>query len=122
MLILKVLTILLDVLTHKKGIKEMSRPVAKDKIKGLECKHAIYCKANDDSHDDLLVIKENIHTIDGDIIPNLIMIENYPKDFWVTKQGFRKHKEKKEWEDLNKLQKFTSTQGKINAGCSQSIR
>lgn len=91
----------------------MQRPVEKDQIKGLECKHATYVKARDGSNDDLLVIKENIHTTDGDIVPHVQLVKNYKRNFWVTKEGHRKYTQKKEWEDENKLQKFSSTQGRL---------
>lgn len=92
----------------------MQRPVPKEEIKGLECKHATYCKANDGSKDDLLVVKENIHTHDGRVVPHVQFIKNYQRNFYLTKPGFRKHTQKKEWEDLDRLQKFTTTQAKLN--------
>lgn len=82
-------------------------------IKGYECKHAIYAPAQDGSRDDLLVIKENIHYADGKIKPNLRLIKNFKRDFYITREGYRKHKDKKEWEDLSKLQKFTCTQNRM---------
>lgn len=91
----------------------MQRPVEKAKIKGLECKHATYVKANDGSQDDILVIKENIHTTDGDVVPNVHIIKNYKRNFWLTKEGHQRYTQKKEWEDINKLQRFSSTQGRL---------
>jgi len=91
----------------------MNRPVPKDRIKSLECKHAIYSKANDFSGDDILFIKENIHTTDGQIIPNTLIVENYQRDFYVTKEGYRTYKDKIEWEDIDKLQKFSTNQARL---------
>lgn len=88
-------------------------PMDLEDKKGIECKHAVYCKANDDSCDDLLVIKEKIHMKDGSLVSNLRFIKNYPKDFYITKPGYRKYNEKKEWEDMHKLQKFTTTEGNL---------
>lgn len=79
-------------------------------IKGFECKHAIYTEALDESRDDLLTIKENIHLKDGRIIPHVRLIQNYKREFWVTKEGLRNHQDKKEFEELNKLQVFKTTQ------------
>ena len=91
----------------------MQRPVPQEKIAGLECKHSTYCRAKDGSKDDLLVVKENIHTTDGEIIPNVYFIKNYKRPFWVLREGFQKYQQKKEWEDIHKLQKFTTTQNKM---------
>lgn len=79
-------------------------------LKGRECKHAIYVTANDQSPNDLLVIKEYEHHLDGRVTPSLKMIQNYKRPFWITKEGFRNHNDKKEWDDINRLQKFESTQ------------
>lgn len=100
----------------------MKRPVDKENIKTIECKHASYSRAKDYSKDDLLTIKEMIHTKDGKKIPNLYFIKNFKKDFYVTKEGFRqKEAQKKEWEDINKLQKFTSTQAKLNENVAKAL-
>lgn len=88
-----------------------------NEIKGYECKHVNYVKAVDGSNDDLLVIKEQIHYPDGTTKPNVRFIENFKRDFWITKEGFRTHIDKLEWEEVNRLQKFSSTQ----AGLTRSV-
>lgn len=98
------------------------RPVNMDEIKGLECKHAVYCKDRYNSGDDLLMVKEVIHTKDGRTIPNLTFIENYKKDFYITKEGFRKKDaQKKEWEDISKLQKFTTNQARLPKAIARAL-
>lgn len=82
-------------------------------IKGYECKHAVYAPSQHGSKDDLLVIKENIHYTDGRIEPNLRLIKNFKRDFYITREGYQKHNDKKEWEDLKKVQKFTCTQSRL---------
>lgn len=83
---------------------------SKEDIVGYECKHAVYATSNRYTGDDLLFIKESIHLKDGTTVPNVRMLKNFEKDFYVTKEGFRNHKDKKEWEDKDKLQRFTCTQ------------
>lgn len=97
------------------------RPVPRDQIKGLECKHAFYCKAQDGSKEDLLVVKENIHTTDERIIPNLNFVYNYKRTFYITKEGFRNHESKKEWEDIDKLQKFTTTEVNLKENIARAL-
>lgn len=81
-----------------------------DEIKGYECKHAVYTESSVNPHDDLLLVKENIHYKDGRIQPNVRLIKNYKRPFWVTRQGNRDHNDKKECEDIRKVQEFTCTQ------------
>lgn len=78
-------------------------------IKGYEFRHATYSVAKDQKSD-ALVIKENIHYQDGTIEPSVRVVKDYKRDFWVTKEGYRNHTDKKEWEDINKCRKFTCTQ------------
>ena len=79
------------------------------KIKAVECKFAVHVPSKYDQSD-LHLVKEVIHFEDGTTKPNVKLIENYKRDFWVTKKGFRNHKSKKEREHLDKLTKFSSTQ------------
>lgn len=88
----------------------MTTSLKKEDIVGFECKHAIYIEANDRSPNDLVLVKERVHLKDGTTVPNVRCIENYKREFWVTRELHRKHKDKKEWEDLSKLQRFTTTQ------------
>lgn len=83
---------------------------SRDEILGFECKHAIYVEAQDRSKNDLLFVKERIHLKDGTTVPNTRCIENYKRHFWVTRELHRKHKDKKEWDDISKLQRFETTQ------------
>lgn len=79
-------------------------------VKGYECKHALYFTANDGSPNDVVVVKEYKHYNDGRVEPNLRFLVNYKRPFWVTREAYRKHKDKKEWEKIERLQKFESTQ------------
>lgn len=80
---------------------------------GLECKHVIHTESksfNGEIPDDLHLVKEVVHLKDDRKIPKIRLIKNFERPFYITKEGFRNHEEKKEWEDIDKLQKFMSTQ------------
>lgn len=94
--------------TLPETIKVNGRLVDKSTIKGLECVFATYSE-NKDIRQDLLVVKENVWFNDGTIEPNMRLIPNRKWPFYITKEGFRNHNDKKEWEDIHKLQKFYST-------------
>lgn len=80
---------------------------------GYECKHAIYVEAQDGSEDDMLLVKERHHFEDGSTKPNIRLIKNYERQFWVTREGYRKHVDKKEWEHVDRVQAFPTTQAKL---------
>ena len=64
--------------------------------------------------DDLLVVKEIIHLKDDTHVSNVRLITNFERDIYVTKQAFRNHTDKKEWEKIERLQKFKTTQTKMS--------
>lgn len=94
--------------------------IPKESIKGYEARHATYAKSSV-GKDDLLVIKEYVHLTDGTRVPNIRMIKNYKREFWVTKEGFRKHKDKLEWDDEKHLQKYTTTQANLNDAIARAL-
>lgn len=94
--------------------------IPKENIKGFECRHASY-RMSPYGTDDLLVVKEYIHTKDNKRIPNVRLIKNYKRDFWVTRQGFRNHEQKKEWEDEDKLRKYTCTQAELPKAIAKAL-
>lgn len=79
---------------------------------GFECKHVHYVTAPEGS-DEMLAIKEYEHFDDGTTRPNLRLVKNHERHFYITRPNFRNHQEKKEWEDMNRLQRFTCTQAKM---------
>ena len=91
-------------------------------IKGRECIHARYSLANDGSKDDILLVKEKIHYKDGRIEPNIRIIKNYKQDFYITKEGFRNHEQKKEFEELSRVNKFSSTKANLANAICKSLK
>lgn len=92
----------------------------KPPVKGYDFKHATYARSNN-SFDDVLVIKENIHHLDGRIEPNVRLIKNFKRDFYITKEAFRNHDEKKEWEELDKLRKYSCTQAELPRAVARAL-
>lgn len=100
------------------GSVEMISP---DQIVGRECKHVVYTEAMDGSYNDLMLVKEQIHLKDKRIIPNVFTIENFKRPFFITKPGFRNHTDKKEFEDLDKVQMFKSTQIELGRNICRAL-
>lgn len=99
------------------------------KIIGRSCKfastHTVNRRAKNgrwqDDKDDLLLIKEEVFYEDGTSTANVRMIENFNRPFWVTKKASRNHKSKKEWEELDKVQTFYSTQTMLNENVCRAL-
>lgn len=76
------------------------------RIKGLECRHATHCPTPYGEEDDVHVVKFIVHREDGTTYPFVGLKKNFKRPFWTTKKGLRKHKEKKESELLENLDRF----------------
>jgi len=87
--------------------EQQTKPAARE----LECKHALYFPANDGSPNDLLLIKEYEYPADGSPrFARLRQIYNHKRPYYITKEIYRKHKDKKEWEKLENLVRYESTE------------
>ncbi len=91
-----------------------------ENIKAIECRFAVYSK-NRDTGDDIHFVKEQIHSNDGTITPNIRAIKNFTREFYVTKKGLRNHQSKKEWIDISDTDKFTSTQANLVHSAAKAL-
>ena len=86
----------------------------KEDIVGLEPMNITYCPSpRGDS--DLLVVKENVHLKDGTTFPNLRLVKDYKRPFWVTMPGARDHTDKLQWEHKDKLNEYECCQYELSA-------
>lgn len=70
------------------------------------------------------LIKEIVHVKQGDKIvqiPELRELYDWQRPYWVTKKGFRNHEDKKEWEDLEKLDRFRARQCDLPVAVARSL-
>lgn len=88
--------------------------VPAEDVIAYECIHASYSKANQGKMKDALIVKELIHTKDGRKVPSLRIIENFQRDFYITKELLRTHKDKRPYEDLSNLVKYTCSQHELH--------
>jgi hypothetical protein len=76
--------------------------------------HSAYKKNPKRRGEDIVLIKEAIvNNETGERTNNLRTFVNPPRDFYITKEKFRNHKEKKEDEDIRRLKKYTCTQANL---------
>lgn len=95
--------------------------LSKDEIKGYECRFAVHVQNPYHDDDDVHFIKEIIHLKDGTTRPNLRMIRNYKRPFWVAKKAHRNYRQFKEWEDIEKLNRFECTQSKLFQSIAKAL-
>jgi hypothetical protein len=88
---------------------------------GYECRFATYCPAPQGSNVDLHVIKQIAHYPDGRTESQLHMLKNFRMPFWVTKKANRNHQQKKEWEDIEKVEKYMTTRHDQNQSIARAL-
>lgn len=96
--------------------------IPKDQIVSRECKHATYVRHRGGDQQDCLVIKEWVTLSDGSRFPRIRMVENYKRPYWVTKEPFRTHPDKIQFEDLKRLDVFRVPQCKLRQDICFRIR
>lgn len=102
-------------------LEKVSTETSINKVKAIECRYAIYSKhSNEDK--DIHLVKEQIHYDDGTIKPNVRIIEDYIRPFWITKKGLQKHNSKKEWEHIDNLIEFKCTQTKLRESVARALQ
>ena len=104
-------------------MSESSPKPARDEF---ECKHALYFTANDDLPHDLLLIKEYIYPADGGPRrANLRQVYDYERPYYITKPFYREgpqaHKDKKEWERIDRLDMFKATERNLAADIMRKL-
>lgn len=83
-------------------------------LKGRECKFVSHVMGNEQFDiPDMHYVKEVWHYNDGTMIRNLRPIKNYMRSFWVTKENYKNHQQKKETEEIGKLNHYRATQTKL---------
>lgn len=92
----------------------MNQVFNKDDVKGYECRFAVHCPRPHGYDDDIHLVKEVVHLKDGTSFPNVRILKNYKREFFVTNKGRRNHLQKKEWEERENLDRFTSTQSDLS--------
>lgn len=95
----------------------MSKPVINNNDK-KECKFVVHVprEATEDGdvkRPDLHFIKEVTHKEDGTKESKLVIVKDFQKPFYITKPHFQNHKQKKESESLDKLNKFFATESSM---------
>lgn len=100
--------------------QEIKRRGRKD-IVSRECKHATYSVGATGRHD-VLTVKEWVTYKDGTRLPTVRIVEDYKRPAWVTKEPYRTHPDKIQFESLNRLDRFTCRQMDLQRELYNRIR
>lgn len=91
-------------------------------IVARECKHVFYSKSNEPGdYSDYHLVKEIQFFDDGTSKPALTEYINLPRSFYVTKKGAQNHEQKKEWELLENVIEFKSTQSELARSVAKAL-
>jgi len=99
----------------------MAKPIQDPNIIGRECRFSVFCPPPEYGGPDLHVIKEIVHYKDRPPEPNVRCISDYKRPFWLTNKGARNHKDKKEWEKLECVSKYESTQSQLVSSINRGL-
>jgi hypothetical protein len=88
----------------------------------IECRFATYSRSTEEGdYSDYHLIKEIIHHKDGTSSPNLRSVIDYKRNFWITKKGMQNHTDKKEWEFIENVNEFKSTQSDLTRSVAKAL-
>lgn len=99
----------------------MTEAVDPNKPIGYECRFATYCGTPEGEDVDLHVIKQIAHYPDGRTEAQIHTVNNFRMPFWVTKKAYRNHEQKKEWEDIEKVERYMTTRAKQNQSIARAL-
>jgi hypothetical protein len=91
-------------------------------IEAIECRFATYSRSTEEGdYSDYHLIKEIVHYKNGVTAPNLRSVIDYKRNFFITKKGMQNHKDKKEWEHIENLNEFKSTQSDLTRSVAAAL-
>lgn len=93
-----------------------------DIITARECKFAVHVPSrNIQQQPDVHIVKERLHLEDGTTKPNLRIIRNYKRSYYITKPAYRNHEQKKETEALERVLEYKVTQSELRSSIAKAL-
>lgn len=118
----RVVSIPVDREIETTGNSPSMRKFTKDDIAGYEYKHSTYVVSNNNPNSDLILVKENIHLKNGDVVPNLRRIRDFKRPYYITRESQRKYKEKRVWESLENVRRYECTQAELAGDIQRKLK
>lgn len=86
-----------------------------------ECRFAVYVDPPSYDKPDMHLLKLVKHGPDGELTPEVKLVYDYNRPFWVAKKGQRNYKQHKEWDDVDNLLINKSPQSKLVTNIAKSL-
>lgn len=93
----------------------------KEDIIGREAKHITYVPSQFGKRHDAHFVKEIVHYKDGTTDSVLRRFDDYQRNYYVTHKGRQNHQEKKDYETLENLTKYSSTQIDLTRSIAKTL-
>lgn len=91
-------------------------------IVGIEPKHITYVTDQNGKLHDLHVVKEVVHLKDKRRVSRLRKVEDYTRYYYITHKGQANHSEKKDYEFMRNLKKYSTTQIGLTHSIQKALR
>lgn len=88
---------------------------------GLECRFAVHVNPPERGEPDMHLVKEILHFEDGTTKPNVKLVWDYKRSFWVNNKGTRNYTQKKEWTDKKNLIEYKCTQSNLVESIAKAL-
>ena len=89
-------------------------------MNNIECKIVTHLSEREVG-EDIHLVKEVYEDENGEIKDRINIIKNFKRPFWITKEMYRTYSDKKETEDIKKLNKYYSTESNLYREISKRL-
>lgn len=86
-----------------------------------ECRFAVFVEPPEQNAPDMHLIKTIKHDADGNRTPEVKLVYNYQRPFWIAKKGQRNYTQHKEWEDKDNLIEGKTSQSKLIPSIARAL-
>lgn len=99
----------------------MSSIDSSKKIKSKECRFVVYVDPPEYGKPDLHFVKEVIHYEDGSSEPNVNLLYDFQRPYWIVNKGARNYKQPKEWISKELVYEMKSSQSQLLYNAAKAL-
>src|SRR5574343_498350 len=86
-----------------------------------ECKFAVHIPSKHHEMPDLHLIKERLLFSDGSEAPNVQIVKNFKRPYYIATKASQTYSQKREWETLDNLNRFDCTQSDLRYSIAKAL-
>lgn len=91
------------------------------RVVSRECKFVTHLPAIEGVRPDIHLVKQYTNYDDGSRVGELKIVENFKRDFYVTKPHYQKYQQKKECESIERVNKYSATESELGKACCSRL-